>query len=94
MVGSQSITDFKTYSLSLPSFINVIQNAIQSPYKFAALGAYNQYEAAGYGTSFSNVQLKVVYTLRTPQAPTNLRVISKTSGKIVLKWDAPEGDVT
>lgn len=80
----------------MPSFVPVIQNAIQSPYKFVALGAYNQYEAARYGTSFETVQLKIVYTIPTPPAPTNLRVKlnSRTSGSMVLEWDAPGGSVT
>ncbi len=71
-----------------------IQDLIETNDPIIGLGVYNQYEGSGYGTSFTNYKLKVVYTVPTPPAPTNLTTTTITAGKIALAWDASAGDVT
>lgn len=93
-VNSISINAQANYNITLNSLVADIQSAIMSSYPYIGLGAYNQYESANYGTSFSNQVLTINYTIPTPSTPTNLRVNSITSGSFILEWDAPTGSVT
>jgi hypothetical protein len=94
LIMSKSISSETTYYAELESLVSDIQTAIQTSSPYIAVGAYNQYEGAKFGTNFKNVVLRVYYSKPNPPKPTNPHIISKTSGSCVFGWDAPSGNVT
>lgn len=91
LITGVSITTETTYSASLANLVSEIQSAISSANKYISIGAYNQYEGVHYGTSFSNVQLTIYYSVPTPPKPTNLHTTNITAGSIGLEWNASSG---
>lgn len=94
LINSISINGQNNYTVVLNSWVADIQSAIMSSSPYLGLGAYNQYENAYSGTSFSNQVLTIYYTIPTPSKPTNLQVSNPTPGSFLLSWTAPPGNVT
>lgn len=92
--GTIAITTMGQYTISLPTWISDIQDAVQSSSPLIGLGAYNSGPPLAKGTSFGQVYLTINYTLPIPAPPTNLRRTSPTALSFTLEWDAPTGEVT
>jgi fibronectin type III domain protein/type IX secretion system substrate protein len=92
LLNSKAITTQSTYTVTLNSYVQDIQNAYQTGYPYIGLGINNYYEAYK-GTSFTNSKLIVYYTIPTPPAPTNLRT-TPTATTLNFAWDASTGDIT
>lgn len=94
--GTVTVADNKLYTISLPSLVPDVQDAIESTTPNIGLGAYNSGVPQGYGTSFgsSNLNLIVNYTIPTPPKPKNLRITSVTAVSFILAWDASTGNVS
>lgn len=93
-LGTIAIDAIAQYTISLPTWISDIQEAVQSSTPYIGLGAYNSGPPLTKGTSFNQVYLTINYTLPVPAKPTNLRVTTQTALNFTLAWDAPTGNVT
>jgi hypothetical protein len=95
-INSEYIYNFSGYDLNtnLNSWVNDIQDSIQSSSRAIALGIYNNGSSSNQGTSFSYPLLDIIYIDSTPPAPTNFNYNSPTSTGFNLTWSASTGVVT